>query len=97
MTVLTMDRVLVNGKTLPQCWFPRTVELFDEERHRLETGRTGAAYHRSTDRGRENGAVVLVSEHAIRRGHVRRSIAARSRSGREYYHLGATCAVFMRR
>ncbi|GBP74386.1 hypothetical protein EVAR_80140_1 [Eumeta japonica] len=25
-----------DGKTLLQCWFPRTVELFDEERHRLE-------------------------------------------------------------
>ncbi|GBP93834.1 hypothetical protein EVAR_91973_1 [Eumeta japonica] len=54
MTVLTTDRVLLDGKTVLQCWFPRTVELFDEERHRLETWRTGAAYHRSTDRGREN-------------------------------------------
>ncbi|GBP93880.1 hypothetical protein EVAR_56689_1 [Eumeta japonica] len=54
MTVLTTDRVLVDGKTVLQCWFPRTVELFDEERHRLETWRTGVAYHRSTDRGREN-------------------------------------------
>ncbi|GBP82050.1 hypothetical protein EVAR_32151_1 [Eumeta japonica] len=37
MTVLTTDRVLVDIKTLLQFWFLRTVELFDEERHRLET------------------------------------------------------------
>ncbi|GBP23843.1 hypothetical protein EVAR_86220_1 [Eumeta japonica] len=55
--------VHIHGKTLLQCWFPSTVELFDEERHRLETWRTGAVYHRSTDRGRENGAAALVSEH----------------------------------
>ncbi|GBP46151.1 hypothetical protein EVAR_26597_1 [Eumeta japonica] len=53
MTVLTTDRVLVDIKTLLQFWFPRTVELFDEEQHRLETWRTGAANHRSTDRGRK--------------------------------------------
>ncbi|GBP97587.1 hypothetical protein EVAR_65919_1, partial [Eumeta japonica] len=40
----------------------RSVELFNEERHRLETWRTGAAYHRSTDRGRENGVAALVSK-----------------------------------
>ncbi|GBP63741.1 hypothetical protein EVAR_8738_1 [Eumeta japonica] len=62
-TVLTTDRVLVDIKTLLQFWFLRTVELFDEERHRLETWRTGAANHRSTDRERENGATALVSEH----------------------------------
>ncbi|GBP93390.1 hypothetical protein EVAR_65976_1 [Eumeta japonica] len=56
------DRVLVDGETLLKCWFPRTVELFDEVRHRLETWRTGAAYHRSTDRGRENGTAALVSK-----------------------------------
>ncbi|GBP98407.1 hypothetical protein EVAR_65296_1 [Eumeta japonica] len=59
MTVLTTNRVLVDVKTLLQFWFPRTMELFDEERHRLETWRTGATYHRSTDRGRENGAATL--------------------------------------
>ncbi|GBP74343.1 hypothetical protein EVAR_84395_1 [Eumeta japonica] len=53
MTVLTTDRVLVDIKTLLQFWFPRTVELFDEEQHRLETWRTGAANHRSTDRGQK--------------------------------------------
>ncbi|GBP66040.1 hypothetical protein EVAR_37687_1 [Eumeta japonica] len=63
MTVLTTDRVLVDIKTLLQFWFLRTVELFDEERHRLETWRTGVANHRSIDRGRENGAAVLVSAH----------------------------------
>ncbi|GBP05656.1 hypothetical protein EVAR_5009_1 [Eumeta japonica] len=60
MTILTTDRVLVDGKMLLQRWFPRTVELFHEERLRLETWRTGAAYHRWTDRGRENGAAPLV-------------------------------------
>ncbi|GBP93877.1 hypothetical protein EVAR_56686_1 [Eumeta japonica] len=65
MTVLTTDRVLVDGKTVLQCWFPRTVELFDEERHRLETWRTGAAYHRSTDRGREN-CLQRIKEHNSR-------------------------------
>ncbi|GBP21943.1 hypothetical protein EVAR_7158_1 [Eumeta japonica] len=63
MTVLTTDRVLVDIKTLLQFWFPRTVELFDEEQHRLETWRTGAANHRSTDRGQENSAAALVSAH----------------------------------
>ncbi|GBP50247.1 hypothetical protein EVAR_88083_1 [Eumeta japonica] len=61
MTVLTTDRVLVDIKTLLQFWFPRMVELFDEEQHRLETWRTGAANHRSTDRGQENSAAALVS------------------------------------
>ncbi|GBP32474.1 hypothetical protein EVAR_24638_1 [Eumeta japonica] len=63
MTVLTTDRVLVDIKTLLQFWFPSTVELFDEEQHRLETWRTGAANHRSTDRGQENSAAALVSAH----------------------------------
>ncbi|GBP14391.1 hypothetical protein EVAR_92381_1 [Eumeta japonica] len=53
--------VQTHGKTVQRRWFPPTVELFDEERLKLETWRTGAAYHRSTDRGRENGAAALVS------------------------------------
>ncbi|GBP59428.1 hypothetical protein EVAR_80755_1 [Eumeta japonica] len=39
------------------------VELFDEERHRLETWRRGAVNHRSIDREREKGAATLVSAH----------------------------------
>ncbi|GBP61389.1 hypothetical protein EVAR_37920_1 [Eumeta japonica] len=41
----------------------RAFGFFDEEQHRLETWRTGAANHRSTDRERENGAAALVSAH----------------------------------
>ncbi|GBP77835.1 hypothetical protein EVAR_34378_1 [Eumeta japonica] len=49
--LLIIARLTVDHKTVQRCWFPCTVELFDEERHRLKTWRTGAAYHRSTDRG----------------------------------------------
>ncbi|GBP12484.1 hypothetical protein EVAR_10165_1 [Eumeta japonica] len=49
--LLIIARLTVDEKTVQRRWFPRTVELFDEERHRLETWRTDAAYHRSTDRG----------------------------------------------
>ncbi|GBP75237.1 hypothetical protein EVAR_45436_1 [Eumeta japonica] len=61
--LLIIVRLIVDKKTVQQRWFPRTVELFDKERHRLETWRTGAANHRSTDRGQENSAVALVSAH----------------------------------
>ncbi|GBP96802.1 hypothetical protein EVAR_70640_1 [Eumeta japonica] len=61
--LLIIARLAVDEKTVQRRWFPRTVEVFDEERHRLETWRTGAAYHRSTGRGRENGAAALVSAH----------------------------------
>ncbi|GBO99406.1 hypothetical protein EVAR_616_1 [Eumeta japonica] len=57
-TLLIIARLTVDKKTVQRRWFPRTVELFDEERHRLETWHTGAAYHRSTDRGQENGAAA---------------------------------------
>ncbi|GBP37076.1 hypothetical protein EVAR_19205_1 [Eumeta japonica] len=59
--LLIIARLTVDEKTVQRRWFPRKVELFDEERHRLETWRTGAAYHRSTECGRENGAAALVS------------------------------------
>ncbi|GBP45681.1 hypothetical protein EVAR_35949_1 [Eumeta japonica] len=61
--LLIIVRLIVDKKTVQRRWFPRTVELFDEERHRLETWRTGAANHRSTDRGQENSAAALVSAH----------------------------------
>ncbi|GBP31373.1 hypothetical protein EVAR_13493_1 [Eumeta japonica] len=61
--LLIIVRLIVDKKTVQRRWFPRTVELFDEERHRLETWRTGAANHQSTDRGQENSAAALVSAH----------------------------------
>ncbi|GBP94470.1 hypothetical protein EVAR_67182_1 [Eumeta japonica] len=61
--LLIIVRLIVDKKTVQRRWFPRTVELFDEKRHRLETWRTGAANHRSTDRGQENSAAALVSAH----------------------------------
>ncbi|GBP90652.1 hypothetical protein EVAR_65068_1 [Eumeta japonica] len=61
--LLIIVRLIVDKKTVQRRWFPRTVELFDKERHRLETWRTGAANHRSTDRGQENSAAALVSAH----------------------------------
>ncbi|GBP48873.1 hypothetical protein EVAR_98057_1 [Eumeta japonica] len=45
-------------KTVQWRWFPRTVELFDEERYRLETWRNGAAHHRSTHYGRVDALVL---------------------------------------
>ncbi|GBP32428.1 hypothetical protein EVAR_81235_1 [Eumeta japonica] len=66
--LLIIARLAVVAKTVQRRLFPRTVELFDEERHRLETWRTGAPYHRSTGRGRENGAAALVSVHDLAYG-----------------------------
>ncbi|GBP74384.1 hypothetical protein EVAR_80138_1 [Eumeta japonica] len=59
--LLIIARLTANEKTA--ALVSAHVELFDEERHRLETWRTGAANHRSTDRERENGAAALVSAH----------------------------------
>ncbi|GBP21111.1 hypothetical protein EVAR_11142_1 [Eumeta japonica] len=62
--LLIIARLTVAEKTVQRRWFPCTVELFDEERHRLETLRTGAAHHQWTDCGRENGSAALVSVHS---------------------------------
>ncbi|GBP03288.1 hypothetical protein EVAR_2694_1 [Eumeta japonica] len=51
--LLIIARLTVDEKKVQWRWFPCTVELSDEERYRLETWRTGAAHHRSTDCGRE--------------------------------------------
>ncbi|GBP81995.1 hypothetical protein EVAR_62871_1 [Eumeta japonica] len=66
--LLIIVRLIVDKKTVQRRWFPRTVELFDKEQHKLETWRTGAANHRSTDRGQENSAAALVSAHDLRLG-----------------------------
>ncbi|GBP57944.1 hypothetical protein EVAR_40804_1 [Eumeta japonica] len=59
----SVARLTVDEKKVQRRWFPRTVEVFDEQRHRLETWRTGAAYRCSTDRGREKDAAALISAH----------------------------------
>ncbi|GBP34625.1 hypothetical protein EVAR_19016_1 [Eumeta japonica] len=58
--LLIIARLIVDKKTVQWRWFPRTVELFDEERYRLETWRNGAAHHRSTDCGRVDALVYIV-------------------------------------
>ncbi|GBP12299.1 hypothetical protein EVAR_75745_1 [Eumeta japonica] len=37
LTLLIIARLTVDEKTVQRRWFPCTVELSDEERHRLET------------------------------------------------------------
>ncbi|GBP12297.1 hypothetical protein EVAR_75744_1 [Eumeta japonica] len=63
LTLLIIARLTVDEKTVQRRWFPCTVELSDEERHRLETWRIDAAHHSSTDCGRENGSAALISVH----------------------------------
>ncbi|GBP07935.1 Solute carrier family 46 member 3 [Eumeta japonica] len=48
--LLIIAQLTVDEKTVQRRWFPHTVELFDEERHKLETWRTDATDDWSTDR-----------------------------------------------
>ncbi|GBP82804.1 hypothetical protein EVAR_46027_1 [Eumeta japonica] len=56
--LLIIARLTANEKTV-QRWSPRMWN--SSTKNGLETWRTGAANHRSTDRERENGAAALVS------------------------------------